>query len=87
MTSLVTAYQDRDVKAAEKILKGGFAINFKPLTFPANKATITADPFICFFIDDLLRTLRTQYIVDMIKPYTRLKLDYLADVGGMRGDD
>lgn len=67
MTSLVAAYQARDVKQAEKILS-------------ANKATITSDPFIRFFIDDLLRSLRTQYIVDIIKPYTRLKLDFLADV-------
>ncbi|TXT13292.1 hypothetical protein VHUM_00659 [Vanrija humicola] len=66
MTSLVSAYQARDVKQAEKILS-------------ANKATITSDPFIRFFIDDLLRSLRTQYIVDIIKPYTRLKLDFLAD--------
>jgi COP9 signalosome complex subunit 2 len=66
MTALVAAYQDRDVKQAERILK-------------ANAATITSDPFIRFFIDDLLRTLRTNYIVDMIKPYTRLNLDYLAD--------
>lgn len=67
MTSLVAAYQARDVKQAEKILK-------------ANAATITADPFIRYFIDDLLRTLRTQYIIDIIKPYTRLKLSFLADV-------
>jgi len=68
MTSLVAAYQNRDVKQAEKILN-------------ANKATITADPFIRFFIDDLLRSLRTEYIVDIIKPYTRMKLDFLAEVG------
>ncbi|RSH79148.1 uncharacterized protein EHS24_001186 [Apiotrichum porosum] len=66
MTSLVSAYQARDVKEAEKILK-------------VNKATITADPFIRFFIDDLLRSLRTEYIVDIIKPYTRMKLDFLAE--------
>lgn len=67
MTSLVAAYQDRDVKEAEKILN-------------ANKATITADPFIRFFIDDLLRSLRTEYIVDIIKPYTRMNLSFLAEV-------
>jgi COP9 signalosome complex subunit 2 len=67
MTSLVAAYQDRDVKQAEKILK-------------ANKATITADPFIRYFIDDLLRSLRTEFIVNIIKPYTRMKLDFLAEV-------
>ncbi|KAK6908306.1 hypothetical protein I203_102307 [Kwoniella mangroviensis CBS 8507] len=65
MTSLVTAYQRRDVKEAEKILK-------------ANRATITGDPFINYFVDDLLRSLRTQYIIDIIKPYTRMELSSLA---------
>jgi hypothetical protein len=46
----------------------------------ANRATITDDPFIAFFINDLLRSLRTQYIIDLIKPYTRLELDFLAKV-------
>lgn len=65
MTSLVSAYQRRDVQEAERILK-------------ANRATIGNDPFVQFFIDDLLRSLRTQYIIDIIKPYTRMELDYLA---------
>jgi COP9 signalosome complex subunit 2 len=46
----------------------------------ANRATITNDPFIQYFIDDLLRSLRTQYIIDIIKPYTRMELDFLAKV-------
>jgi len=65
MTSLVSAYQMRDVQQAEKILK-------------ANRATITNDPFISYFIDDLLRSLRTQYIIDLTTPYTRMELDFLA---------
>ena len=67
MTNLVAAYQARDVMAAEKILK-------------ENRATITNDPFISIFVDELLRSLRTQYIVDITKPYTRIELDYLAKV-------
>ncbi|WRT67670.1 uncharacterized protein IL334_004642 [Kwoniella shivajii] len=74
MTSLVTAYQRRDVKEAEKILK-------------ANRATITGDPFINFFVDDLLKSLRTQYIIDIIKPYTRMELESLAKTLNIpRGD-
>lgn len=46
----------------------------------AANRSITADPFIQIFIEDLLKSLRTQYIVDIIKPYTRLELDYLAKV-------
>lgn len=44
----------------------------------ANRSTIGADPFIQTFITDLLRSLRTQYIMDIIKPYTRMELSYLA---------
>lgn len=45
-----------------------------------NSSTITADSFIRYFIDDLLRSLRKQYIVDIVKPYTRMKIDFLAEV-------
>lgn len=43
-----------------------------------NRATITNDPFIAHFITDLLRSLRTSYIIDIVKSYVRLSLDYLA---------
>ncbi|KAL1762546.1 PCI domain-containing protein [Schizophyllum commune] len=65
MTDLVDAYQRREVHAAEKILKD-------------NAATIMGDPFIKQYIGELLRSLRTQYLIDLIKPYTRLELVFLA---------
>jgi len=65
MTDLVSAYERREVNEAEKILR-------------ENKATIMDDPFIRSYIGDLLRTLRTQYLIDLIKPYTRLELEFLA---------
>ncbi|KAK2461487.1 hypothetical protein APHAL10511_005950 [Amanita phalloides] len=65
MTDLVDAYQRREVHLAEKILKD-------------NNATIMADRFIRSHIGDLLRSLRTQYLIDLIKPYTRLELTFLA---------
>ncbi|KAI0756545.1 PCI-domain-containing protein [Daedaleopsis nitida] len=65
MTDLVDAYQRREVHAAEKILKD-------------NKATIMDDSFIRSYIGELLRSLRTQYLIDLIKPYTRLELAFLA---------
>ncbi|KAM6498610.1 PCI domain containing protein [Amanita muscaria] len=65
MTDLVDAYQRREVHLAEKILKD-------------NHATIMADSFIRSYIGDLLRSLRTQYLIDLIKPYTRLELAFLA---------
>jgi len=38
------------------------------------------DGFIRSHIGDLLRSLRTQYLIDLIKPYTRLELSFLAKV-------
>ena len=38
------------------------------------------DPFIQSYIGDLLRSLRTSYLIDLIKPYTRLELTFLAKV-------
>lgn len=38
------------------------------------------DPFISNYIGELLRSLRTQYLIDLIKPYTRLELSFLAKV-------
>jgi len=65
MTDLVDAYQRREVHLAERILKD-------------NHETIMADRFIRSHIGDLLRSLRTQYLIDLIKPYTRLELAFLA---------
>lgn len=36
------------------------------------------DAFIKSYIGDLLRSLRTQYLIDLIQPYTRLELGFLA---------
>jgi len=65
MTDLVDAYQRREVHTAEKILR-------------ENRSTIMDDAFIRSYIGELLRSLRTQYLIDLIKPYTRLELSFLA---------
>jgi len=65
MTDLVDAYQRREVHTAEKIIRD-------------NRSTIMDDGFIRSHIGDLLRSLRTQYLIDLIKPYTRLELSFLA---------
>ncbi|KZT40228.1 PCI-domain-containing protein [Sistotremastrum suecicum HHB10207 ss-3] len=65
MTDLVDAYQRREVHEAEKILRD-------------NRSTIMDDPFIRSYIGELLRSLRTQYLIDLLKPYTRLELSFLA---------
>lgn len=45
-----------------------------------NRSTIMDDNFIRSYIGELLRSLRTQYLIDLIKPYTRLELSFLAKV-------
>jgi hypothetical protein len=42
------------------------------------------DPFIRSYIGELLRSLRTQYLIDLIKPYSRLELSFLAKVSSTR---
>ncbi|KAJ3762188.1 hypothetical protein EV360DRAFT_36211 [Lentinula raphanica] len=68
MTDLVDAYQRREVHSAEKILRGKLY----------NGKTIMSDSFIRAYIGELLRSLRTQYLIDLIKPYSRLELSFLA---------
>ena len=85
MTDLVDAYQRREVHTAEKIIRGmyyvlGLAYLQMVYSCQDNRSTIMDDSFIRSHIGDLLRSLRTQYLIDLIKPYTRLELSFLAKV-------
>ncbi|KAJ3039363.1 COP9 signalosome complex subunit 2 [Rhizophlyctis rosea] len=65
MTDLVNAYQRKEIREFEKILKD-------------NRATIMDDPFIRTYIDDVLKNIRTQVLVDLIKPYTRIQIKFVS---------
>jgi len=65
MTNLVGAYERSDIKAFEKILK-------------ENKKTILDDPFIRDYIDDLLKNIRTQVLLKILTPYTKIRIQFLA---------
>lgn len=82
MTDLVDAYQRREVHLAEKILRGWLETLAKTLALTSactdNHSTIMDDTFIRSYIGELLRSLRTSYLIDLIKPYTRLELSFLA---------
>ncbi|WFC99630.1 hypothetical protein MYAM1_002375 [Malassezia yamatoensis] len=67
MTSLVNAYQQRDVLGAEKIVR-------------ENASTLTDDDFICKFITDVLNELRVQYLIDVVRPYKSIRLTTLANL-------
>ena len=65
VTNLVSAYQNNDINDFEKILK-------------QNRETIMDDPFIREHIEDLLRNIRTQVLIKLIKPYTRIKISFIS---------
>jgi len=65
MTNLVSAYEKSDIKAFEKVLK-------------ENKKTIMDDPFMRDYIDDLLKNIRTQVLLKMLTPYTKIRIPFLA---------
>lgn len=86
MTDLVGAYQRREVHEAENIIRGWSShalyviFGNSETTIADNRSTIMEDAFIRSYIGELLRSLRTQYLIDLIKPYTRLELSFLATV-------
>ncbi|XP_060878083.1 COP9 signalosome complex subunit 2 [Metopolophium dirhodum] len=65
MTNLVQAYQNDDIKEFETILKN-------------HRQNIMDDPFIREHIEALLSNIRTQVLIKLIKPYTRVHIPYIA---------
>ncbi|CAG8555173.1 12220_t:CDS:10 [Ambispora leptoticha] len=65
MTNLVSAYQRREIREFEKILRD-------------NRSTIMDDPFIRTYIDDVLKNIRTQVLLRLIKPYTRIEIPFIS---------
>ncbi|OZJ05588.1 COP9 signalosome complex subunit 2 [Bifiguratus adelaidae] len=65
MTNLVNAYQRREIKEFEKILHD-------------NHATIMDDAFIRTYIDDVLKNIRTQVLLKLIRPYSRIEIAFAA---------
>lgn len=67
LTSLVHAYQRKDIKDFERILK-------------SNRSSIMDDVFIRGYIDDVLKNIRMQVIVQLVCPYTRIGISSMANV-------
>lgn len=65
MTNLIHAYQDTNMLEFERI-------------FQTNRETLVADPFIKEHIEDLLKNVRTQVLLTLIKPYKTIKLSYIS---------
>ncbi|CAH1399479.1 unnamed protein product [Nezara viridula] len=65
MTNLVSSYQNNDINEFEQILRN-------------HRKNIMDDPFIKEHIEDLLRNIRTQVLIKLIKPYTRLHIPFIS---------
>lgn len=68
MTELREAYQNNDIDQFERILRD------RKL-----REAVMGDPFIREHIEALLKLIRTQVLVKLIKPYTRVKLSAIAN--------
>lgn len=67
MLNLITAYEKNDIKLFEKTLKD-------------NKKSILDDSFMKDYIDDLMKNIRTQVLLKIVGPYSRIKVPFLATV-------
>lgn len=65
MTNLVQAYEDNDVLLFERILR-------------TNKKTIMDDKFIMMYLQDLLKGIRTRVLKARLKPYTAVRIPFMA---------
>lgn len=65
MTKLVEAYQIRDITAVERILQ-------------TYQHDILDDDFIRQYVDKILYSIRSQVLIELVKPYTSVKLSLLA---------
>ena len=65
MTNLVQAFHNNEIQAFERILR-------------QNQGRIMEDEFVREHVEDLLRTIRTQVLRRVIRPYTRITLQAIA---------
>ena len=70
MTALVAAYQRNEIGEFERILK-------------SHRAAIMEDAFVRNYVEDLLRNVRTQVLLRLIKPYTRVRIGTIASELGV----
>lgn len=64
ITNLVSAYQNNDIRGFESILN--------------SNRSIMEDTFIREHIEDLLKNIRTQVLIKLIKPYTKININFIA---------
>jgi COP9 signalosome complex subunit 2 len=70
MTALVASYQKNEIGEFERILK-------------SHRAAIMEDAFVRNYVEDLLRNVRTQVLLRLITPYTRVRITTIASELGV----
>lgn len=65
MMHLVEAFQRSDVEEFNRLLK-------------SHRQEIMGDPLIRSFLDDVILSIRSQGIINLVRPYTRVSLAYIA---------
>jgi hypothetical protein len=73
MNNLVDAYMHGEIDRFEKILR-------------ENRSSIMDDPFIRHYMEDLLKNIRTQVLVKLVAPYTRVRIAFIATVRKREGE-
>jgi COP9 signalosome complex subunit 2 len=53
---------------------------YENIDIQSNRRTIMDDPFIRNYIEDLLKNIRTQVLLKLIKPYTRIRIPFISKV-------
>jgi len=74
MASLRTAYEQNDIQTIDNLLTN---VSYK----------ILSDAFIKTYLTDLLRNIRLQVLQNIIKPYRRISLKFLADELNVQSDE
>lgn len=85
MTNLVNAYQLNDINEFEKILRQNReTIMDDPFIREHIEGDVTVDEckenllHFTFFSADLLRNIRTQVLIKLIRPYTRIQIPHIS---------
>jgi len=60
--------------------QSNICIDIGYFSFQSNRRTIMDDPFIRNYIEDLLKNIRTQVLLKLIKPYTRIRIPFISKV-------
>eukprot|EP01105_Mastigella_eilhardi_P007480 TRINITY_DN18915_c0_g1_i1.p1 TRINITY_DN18915_c0_g1~~TRINITY_DN18915_c0_g1_i1.p1 ORF type:complete len:469 (+),score=165.03 TRINITY_DN18915_c0_g1_i1:71-1408(+) len=74
MMTIYDAYEKQDIKLFELLVTG-------------SGKEVAEDPFMCHYVPDLLRNVRSHVMLKIIKPYSRLHLPFISKEVGVPDDE